>query len=110
MKVVVKDNDGKNVAYDLKGADAAKQLKDKPFLLKEGSQYKIQLSFKCQHEIITGLFPVLRLVSLFTSVVSFFLYLLTNTNLCSGLKLQNTIYKKGIKVDKVRTSTAVFSA
>ena len=61
MKVVVKDNDGKNVAYDLKGADAAKQLKDKPFLLKEGSQYKIQLSFKCQHEIITGLFPVLRL-------------------------------------------------
>jgi len=71
MKVVVKDNDGKNVVYDLKGADAAKQLKDKPFVLKEGSQYKIQLSFKCQHEIITGLLPVLRLLSLFTSVVSF---------------------------------------
>jgi len=46
------------------------KLKDDPFTLKENTKYRIVVKFKCQHEIITG------------------------------LKLQNMVFKKGIRVHK----------
>lgn len=73
MKVIVKDNESKNAVYDLSGPDAAKTLKEKPFQLKEGCNYKIQLSFKCQHEIITG--KCLRFQSQLLSIYSLFFFL-----------------------------------
>jgi len=47
-----------------------KKMKDTPFTLKEGCNYKITLNFRVQHEIVTG------------------------------LKYVNTVYRKGIRVDK----------
>jgi len=47
-----------------------KKMKDTPFVLKEGCNYKISLSFRVQHEIVTG------------------------------LKYVNLVYRKGIRVDK----------
>jgi Rho GDP-dissociation inhibitor len=47
-----------------------KKMKDTPFVLKEGCNYKITLTFRVQHEIVTG------------------------------LKYVNTVYRKGIRVDK----------
>ncbi|XP_070581401.1 rho GDP-dissociation inhibitor 1-like [Ptychodera flava] len=57
-----------DVHVDLTG-DLTK-LKSKPFVIKEGAEYKIRVTFKVQHEIV------------------------------SGLRYHQTTYRKGIRVDK----------
>ena len=68
MRVLLKEHDP--IVYDLREKDAEKKMKDNRFTLKEKCEYKIQVSFRCQHEIITG------------------------------LKLLNFVYKKGVRVAK----------
>jgi Rho GDP-dissociation inhibitor len=68
MKVII--NGHNPIVYDLSKKDSEKDMHNKPFTLKEKCEYKIQVSFKVQHEIITG------------------------------LKLLNLVYKKGVRVAK----------
>lgn len=56
-----------DVVFRCETEDDKKKIKDTPFVLKEGCNYKITLSFRVQHEIVTG------------------------------LKYVNTVYRKGIK-------------
>jgi len=53
MKIMIKD--GKDIIYDLAQKGSEKDMIKKPFELKEKCQYKIEVSFKVQHELITGL-------------------------------------------------------
>ncbi|KAK9247815.1 immunoglobulin E-set [Lipomyces tetrasporus] len=43
------------ISVDLDKPNALEQLKARPIVLKEGSQYKVRIRFRVQHEIITGL-------------------------------------------------------
>ncbi|XP_035694868.1 rho GDP-dissociation inhibitor 1-like [Branchiostoma floridae] len=52
MALVVADRP--DVELDLTGADLS-TLKDKPFVIKEGVEYRMKIIFRCQHEIVTGL-------------------------------------------------------
>jgi Rho GDP-dissociation inhibitor len=56
-----------DVVFRCETEEDKKKIKDTPFVLKEGCNYKITLSFRVQHEIVTG------------------------------LKYVNTVYRKGIK-------------
>ena len=53
MRIILNGRDP--IVYNLKERGSEQQLSSKPFTLKEKCEYKIQVSFKCQHEIITGL-------------------------------------------------------
>eukprot|EP01089_Gocevia_fonbrunei_P015913 TRINITY_DN479_c0_g1_i1.p1 TRINITY_DN479_c0_g1~~TRINITY_DN479_c0_g1_i1.p1 ORF type:complete len:195 (-),score=59.55 TRINITY_DN479_c0_g1_i1:87-671(-) len=77
MKVVIQDHD--DIVYNLAQKGSETKMKEKPFTLKQKCNYKIQVSFKCQHEIITG------------------------------LKLVNFVYKKGIQVHKEEEMLGSFS-
>merc|ERR1711991_421070 len=44
-----------DIVYALDSPESIKALKDKPFTLKEGCKYKIEVSFRVQHEIVSGL-------------------------------------------------------
>jgi len=68
MRVICKDRPGGDIMYDLHARDAEKTLKDKPFTLREKSEYKIQVCFRVQHEIV------------------------------AGLKFLNTVYRQGVRV------------
>ena len=41
--------------YALADKGKVSDLKSKPFVLKEGCAYRLQVTFKTQHEIVTGL-------------------------------------------------------
>ncbi|XP_066270890.1 rho GDP-dissociation inhibitor 1-like [Branchiostoma lanceolatum] len=43
-----------DLELDLSGADLS-TLKDKPFVIKEGVEYRIKIIFRVQHEIVAGL-------------------------------------------------------
>jgi len=68
MRVQVKDS--QDIVYNLSEKGSEKNMISKPFSLKQKCQYKIKISFKCQHELITG------------------------------LKMVNFVYKKGLQVHK----------
>ena len=68
MRVIINGHD--DINYDLSKKGAEQEMHNKPFTLKEKCEYKIQVTFKCQHEIITG------------------------------LKLCNFVYKAGVRVAK----------
>ncbi|KAL6063516.1 Rho GDP-dissociation inhibitor 1 [Balamuthia mandrillaris] len=70
MKVIIKDRPGGDILYNLEEKGAEEKLKDTPFTLKEKCEYKIQISFKVQHEIV------------------------------AGLKFVNLVYRKGVRVAK----------
>jgi len=70
MRVIVKDRPDGDIVYDLAQRGAEEKLKDNPFTLKEKCEYKIQVSFKVQHEIV------------------------------AGLKFINLVYRKGVRVAK----------
>jgi len=59
-----------DIVYTLKNESDVKHLKDKPFVLREGCKYQIKISFRVQHEIV------------------------------SGLKYVNQIFRKGLRVAK----------
>mmetsp|Transcript_193 Transcript_193/g.224 ORF Transcript_193/g.224 Transcript_193/m.224 type:complete len:200 (-) Transcript_193:104-703(-) len=54
MRVIIKDDGIDDIVYDIADGDASK-MKDKPFTLKEKANYKIQVVFRVQHEIVAGL-------------------------------------------------------
>merc|ERR1711976_86411 len=43
------------ISYDLSTKDKVAKMKDTPFVLKQGCQYKFKIVFKVQHEIVSGL-------------------------------------------------------
>lgn len=66
------------IKYTFETKEQVDKLKDTPFVLKEGTNYKIELKFRVQHELVTG------------------------------LKHVNTVYRKGIRVDKEETMIGSF--
>eukprot|EP01090_Pellita_catalonica_P020952 TRINITY_DN770_c0_g2_i1.p1 TRINITY_DN770_c0_g2~~TRINITY_DN770_c0_g2_i1.p1 ORF type:complete len:196 (-),score=49.05 TRINITY_DN770_c0_g2_i1:64-651(-) len=79
MTVITEDKARDDIVYSFAEKGSEKQLKDKSFTLKENCKYKIEIQFKCQHEIITG------------------------------LKLINLVYKKSIRVHKEEIMLGSFS-
>ncbi|KYR00108.1 Rho GDP-dissociation inhibitor [Tieghemostelium lacteum] len=77
MRVIV-DGRPNDIVYPLETKEQILEMKNKPFILKESCHYKIKLSFKVQHEIV------------------------------SGLKQINSVYRKGIKVANVKTMLGSF--
>eukprot|EP01118_Nematostelium_gracile_P014651 TRINITY_DN5763_c0_g1_i1.p1 TRINITY_DN5763_c0_g1~~TRINITY_DN5763_c0_g1_i1.p1 ORF type:complete len:199 (-),score=56.50 TRINITY_DN5763_c0_g1_i1:48-644(-) len=61
------------IKYHFDSKEELEKLKEKPFVLKESCKYRITVTFRVQHELVTGLRHV------------------------------NTIYRKGIRVDKDTT-------
>jgi Rho GDP-dissociation inhibitor len=70
MRVMFEARPEGDIVYTLDNAAAIESMKSTPFTLKEGCAYKIRVTFKVQHEIV------------------------------SGLKYINTVYRKGIRVVK----------
>jgi len=68
MRVVLEGRP--EIVFNLNTADALAKMKDHAFTLKEGCNYKIQILFKVQHDIVCG------------------------------LKYVNVVYRKGIRVAK----------
>jgi len=66
------------IVYKFDTKEELAKLKESPFILKEGCKYKITLQFRVQHELVTG------------------------------LKYVNTVYTKGMKVDKEETMIGSF--
>lgn len=67
MKVICEGRPGGDIVYKLDSKEALDKMKDDAFVLKEGCNYKIQVTFRVQHEIV------------------------------SGLKYVNTVYRKGVR-------------
>ncbi len=53
LKIIIEGRP--DIVYALDTPASIKALKDKPFTLKEGCKYKIEVSFRVQHEIVSGL-------------------------------------------------------
>jgi len=70
MRVRFEDRPGGDIVYTLDSPEDLVRMKNTPFTLKEGCNYKIAISFKVQHDIV------------------------------SGLKYVNLVYRKGIRVAK----------
>jgi len=70
MRVIVEGKPNQDIVFNLSIDDNLKKMKDHPFTLKEGCNYKIQIYFKVQHDIV------------------------------AGLKYVNVVYRKGIRVAK----------
>jgi Rho GDP-dissociation inhibitor len=68
MTIVCEDRPGGDIIFDLEAKGSEQKMKETPFTLQESSKYKTKITFKVQHEIV------------------------------SGLKLVNIVKKKGIKV------------
>eukprot|EP00292_Cryptomonas_paramecium_P034424 CAMPEP_0113677516 /NCGR_PEP_ID=MMETSP0038_2-20120614/9321_1 /TAXON_ID=2898 /ORGANISM="Cryptomonas paramecium" /LENGTH=211 /DNA_ID=CAMNT_0000594823 /DNA_START=317 /DNA_END=949 /DNA_ORIENTATION=+ /assembly_acc=CAM_ASM_000170 len=70
LRVLFHDRPGGDIVYALNTPEDIRALKSKPFVLKEKCLYRIQVSFRVQHEIV------------------------------SGLKYVNKVFRAGIRVDK----------
>eukprot|EP01112_Ceratiomyxa_fruticulosa_P012078 TRINITY_DN3325_c0_g2_i1.p1 TRINITY_DN3325_c0_g2~~TRINITY_DN3325_c0_g2_i1.p1 ORF type:complete len:207 (-),score=49.42 TRINITY_DN3325_c0_g2_i1:161-781(-) len=70
MRVIFEDRPGGDIVYSLESVEELKKMKETPFTLKEGCNYKIRVVFKVQHDIV------------------------------SGLKYVNFVYRKGVRVSK----------
>jgi len=70
LRVVFESRPKGDIVYTLDNDEAVRQMKDNPFILKEGCKYKLRVTFKVQHEIV------------------------------SGLKYHNAVYRKGVRVAK----------
>ena len=55
FRLQFEDRPGGDIVYALSGMGKVSDLKSKPFVLKEGCSYRLQVTFKTQHEIVTGL-------------------------------------------------------
>eukprot|EP00178_Gracilaria_changii_P012324 TRINITY_DN3498_c0_g1_i1.p1 TRINITY_DN3498_c0_g1~~TRINITY_DN3498_c0_g1_i1.p1 ORF type:complete len:197 (+),score=30.58 TRINITY_DN3498_c0_g1_i1:37-627(+) len=55
LRVLCPDRPEGDIVYSLESQESLQQMKKNPFVLKEGCDYKIQLSFRAQHEILLGL-------------------------------------------------------
>jgi len=79
MRVICENRPAGDIVYELGSKDAIDRMKDNPFTLKEGCNYKIVVTYRVQHEIVTG------------------------------LKFVNTVTRKGLKVDKSDTMIGSFA-
>jgi len=74
LTIIAEGRPDGDIVYKFDGTkEQLEKLKDQPFILKEGCSYKTRIAFKVQHELVTG------------------------------LKYVNTVYRKGIRVDKEET-------
>mmetsp|Transcript_46573 Transcript_46573/g.74977 ORF Transcript_46573/g.74977 Transcript_46573/m.74977 type:complete len:213 (+) Transcript_46573:3-641(+) len=73
LKIIFEDRPGGDVTYALNTQEDVLAMKKKPFIMKEKCHYQIQITFRVQHEIV------------------------------SGLKFVNKFYKAGIRVAKEET-------
>eukprot|EP01111_Echinosteliopsis_oligospora_P010000 TRINITY_DN302_c0_g1_i1.p2 TRINITY_DN302_c0_g1~~TRINITY_DN302_c0_g1_i1.p2 ORF type:complete len:227 (-),score=45.10 TRINITY_DN302_c0_g1_i1:800-1387(-) len=78
LRVIFADRPGGDIVYTLESKEDLEKMKKNPFVLKESCQYKIRVTFKVQHEIV------------------------------SGLKYVNLVYRKGIKVDSSKQMIGSF--
>lgn len=67
MTVICKDRPDGDIVFNLDTQEKVDEMKNQKFTLKEGCEYKIQVKFRVQHEIV------------------------------SGLKYVNLVYRKGVK-------------
>ena len=44
-----------DIVVDVQTATALQQLKDKPFTIKEGARYRMKITFRVQHQVLSGL-------------------------------------------------------
>jgi len=79
MKVTCEGRPGGDIIYTLETKESLDKMKENPFALKEGCNYKITVVFRVQHEIVTG------------------------------LKYVNTVTRKGVKVAKDDTMIGSFA-
>jgi len=70
LKVECQGRPGGDIIYNFETKESVDKLKETPFTLKEGCQYKITVTFKVQHELV------------------------------SGLKYVNSVHKMGVRVNK----------
>jgi Rho GDP-dissociation inhibitor len=70
MRVLFEDRPGGDIVYSLDNKEDLDKMKKNPFVLKESCHYKIRVTFKVQHEIV------------------------------SGLKYVNSVFRKGLRVMK----------
>eukprot|EP01113_Clastostelium_recurvatum_P042434 TRINITY_DN687_c0_g1_i1.p1 TRINITY_DN687_c0_g1~~TRINITY_DN687_c0_g1_i1.p1 ORF type:complete len:214 (+),score=74.08 TRINITY_DN687_c0_g1_i1:41-643(+) len=78
MRVIFENRPGGDIVYPLENAADLERMKNTPFVLKEECKYKIQVVFKVQHDIV------------------------------SGLKYVNMAYRKGLRVAKDDTMIGSF--
>jgi Rho GDP-dissociation inhibitor len=56
MRVILEEKPNNDIVFsNLDNPAVLAKLKDTPFTLKEGCKYKIKLTFRVQHDIVTGL-------------------------------------------------------
>jgi hypothetical protein len=55
FRLQFEDRPGGDIVYALTDKGKVSDLKSRPFVLKEGCSYRLQVTFKTQHEIVTGL-------------------------------------------------------
>jgi len=55
LKIMFQDRPSGDVVYNLEDKGGLEKLKNEPFTIKEGAGYKIQVKFRVQHEIVSGL-------------------------------------------------------
>jgi len=55
FKIWFENRPGGDIAYKLDAPGALEKLKSQPFTLKEGCNYKMSITFRIQHEIVSGL-------------------------------------------------------
>jgi len=70
LKVDCEGRPGGAIIYKFDSKESLTKLKDQPFTLKEGCNYRMAITFKVQHDLVTG------------------------------LKYVNTVYKMGVRVNK----------
>eukprot|EP01091_Cochliopodium_minus_P020623 TRINITY_DN9067_c0_g1_i1.p1 TRINITY_DN9067_c0_g1~~TRINITY_DN9067_c0_g1_i1.p1 ORF type:complete len:196 (+),score=75.44 TRINITY_DN9067_c0_g1_i1:78-665(+) len=55
LKIIFQDRPNGDVVYNLEDKNGLEKLKNDPFTIKEGAGYRIQVKFRVQHEIVSGL-------------------------------------------------------
>jgi len=55
LKIIFQDRPNGDVVYNLEDKNGLEKLKSTAFTIKEGCGYKIQVKFRVQHEIVSGL-------------------------------------------------------
>ena len=78
MRVLFENRPSGDIVYDLSSKEKLAAMKDTPFVLMESCKYKIEVTFRVQHDIV------------------------------SGLKYTNSVYRKGVRVDKSSTMLGSF--
>jgi hypothetical protein len=75
FRLQFEDRPGGDIVYALADKGKVSDLKSKPFVLKEGCSYRLQVTFKTQHEIVTGL-KFVNTVTHLTSAVCPLIYIM----------------------------------